>query len=104
MIPHSSYYSEVRKTSIQGGSLAVRLPADFARSLRTLNEINLKMLNFDNRYIIYLPLKTSHNDLYDLLQLVLTALGIIYHNVDEHTKKRIETVYTQLVPIQENLK
>ena len=102
-IPFSSFYSEIRKTSTQGGSLTVRLPADFTKALKTLNEEDLKMFNLNNNYIVYQPKKMSSSDFYDLLQLVFASLEVLYHNVDADAKKNIEEAYKLLLPLQEIL-
>lgn len=98
----SSFYSEIRKLTKQGSSHGVTLPSEFVKTLETLEDRNLVLFNLNNTYIIVTPLKMSHNDLYDLLQIALTLLECIYHNTDrEDAKQNIEKAYELLVSLQE---
>jgi len=102
MIPHTSFFSEIRRLTKQGTSFGVTLPTDFVKSLETLNVRNLRLLNLNNMYVIYFPEKSSINDHYDLLQLVLTAIEALNTiSDDEFVKEKLLKVYEELINLQE---
>jgi len=102
-LPYSSYFSEIRKIIRTGSSYGVTLPSEFVKALETIMDRNLVLFNLNNTYIIVTPLKMSHNDLYDLLQLTLTLLEVLYHNTDENQliKQDLKKIYEKLLPLQE---
>jgi antitoxin component of MazEF toxin-antitoxin module len=100
-LPHTSFFSQTRKVTKQGTSYGVTLPADYIKSLETLDEKNLKMLNLNNQYIVYFAKKMSVNDSYDLLQLALSVLEALYIlEEDRENKKTIERAYETLANLQ----
>ena len=100
-LPFSSFTTDERKIVLVGNSNAVTIPAEFVKSLETLKDRRVSLINLNNIYIIIYSSKFANTTQYDLLQVALTILEALYHSTDDkNVKQQFEKAYKQLQELE----
>ena len=100
-LPFSSFSTSERTATKTGNSYTTTLPPEFIKALETLQDRKLKLINLNNHYLVYYAIKTSHNELYDLLQLILESLEALHHATERDDVKQVTAeVYERLTNLQ----
>jgi|GEM_PF-5922001 antitoxin component of MazEF toxin-antitoxin module len=105
---YKTIYSEERKVVKIGNSEGITLPPDFVRVLKTLKSDKVRISRLDY-FLIIQPVVFSHNDCYDLLQLIFSSIQAVKtltdsSEINEHNKEEAKRVltecYDKLTPLQ----